>query len=110
MTTESKTVTVELNVEAAYAQLVGFSSAAKAFVAAQEKDDKDGMIDAANAAVDSSIGLINDLMPYDLSVQLHDRLEKEHPELVTPEPSLEEVLKGLFGEDFDMSLIAGLDD
>jgi len=110
MTTESKTVTVELNVEAAYEQLVGFSSAAKAFVAAQEKDDKDGMIDAANAAVDSSIGLINDLMPYDLSVQLHDRLEKEHPELVTPEPSLEEVLKGLFGEDFDMSLVAGLDD
>lgn len=104
MTTETKTVTVELSVEAAFAQLVGFKTAAKAFTEAQDKDDKDAMIDAASAAVDSCIDLINDIMPGDLSEQLHQRLHDEHPELEDdPMAGLAEALRAMFGDDFDMS-------
>ena len=103
MSTETKTVTVELSVEAAYEQLVSFRTAAKAFTEAMDKGDKDAQLDAANAAVDSCINLINDVMPDDLSEELHARFEKEHPELVPAQPSLEDMLKSIFGPDFDMS-------
>lgn len=108
MSTETKTVTVELSVEAAYAQLVGFQTAVKAFRAADEADDQDARLEAANAAVDSCIDLINDVVPYELSTELHSRLETEHPELVDdddPMDGLAEALKAMFGEDFDLSIV-----
>lgn len=101
MTTETKTVTVELSVESAYDQLVGFQTAAKAFTEAMDKDDKDAMLSAADDAVESCINFINEVMPHDLSETLHSRLEEEHPELIPAEPSMEEILKQLFGPDFD---------
>ena len=87
MTTEAtpSTVSVELSVEAAYEQLVSFETAVKKFHEADDADDADGRLEAANDAVDSCISLINDLVPHSLSVQLHERLEQEHPELVPDE-------------------------
>ena len=109
MSTETKSVTVELSVEAAYQQLVGFRTAAKAFTEAMDKEDKDAQISAANDAVDSCIDLINDIVPNDLSDQLYDRLEQEHPDLVPPPVDMSAMLKAVFGEDFDMSQL-GLDE
>ena len=105
MSTETKTVTVELSVEAAYEQLVSFRIAAKAFTEAMDQGDKDAQLAAADAAVESCIDLINDVVPYDLSGELYERLEAEHPELVPAEPNIEEMLKAIFGEDFDMSAL-----
>lgn len=111
MSTETKTVTVELSVEAAYEQLVGFQTAAKAFAEALDNDDKDAQLAAADDAVEACIGLINDLVPDDLSTELHERLVAEHPELVPDQPSMsmEDVLKSIFGDDFDLSQL-GLDE
>lgn len=90
MTTEAntETVTVELRVETAYNQLVGFQTAVKAFNEADAADDADGRLSAANAAVDSCLDLINEIIPGDLSDKLHARLAEEHPDLV-PAPSFE---------------------
>lgn len=104
MSTETKSVTVELSVESAYEQLVGFQTAAKSFREAQDNDDKDGQIAAANAAVESCIALINEVVPDDLSDELHARLGEEHPDLADPGPSVEDLvaaMKRIFGEDFD---------
>lgn len=98
MTTEAKTVTVELNVESAYRQLVGFQKAVAAFHEADENDDADARLAAANDAVDVSIDLINEIMPADLSHELHARLEQEHPELVQEDP-LVALLREMFGDE-----------
>jgi hypothetical protein len=115
MTTEvtPETVSVELSVEAAYEQLVSFETAVKAFNEADEKDDADGRLSAANDAVDSCITLINDLVPRELSNQLHERLEKEHPELVPEEDpilaAIRAMLAGMDESDF-VELSNGEDD
>lgn len=100
MTAEAptETVTVEMSVESAYRQLVGFQSAVAAFNKADEADDADGKLAAANDAVDSCIELINELMPRDLSDSLHERLEKEHPELVPEEDPMLALLRQMLGE------------
>lgn len=90
-------VTVELSVEAAYEQLVAFQAAAKAYRDADEAEDLQGKLDAADKAVDSFVDLINDLMPYELSVELHERLDNEHPELAEPAQSLEDIMRALMG-------------
>ena len=82
---------------------MGFQSAVKAFNEADDKDDADGRLSAANDAVDSCIELINDLIPRELSNQLHERLEQEHPELVPAEDPLLAMIRarraGLVSED-----------
>lgn len=88
-TNNTETVTVELNVESAYAQLVGFQQAQVAFAAALEADDEDDKMDAAESAINANLEFINELMPQDLSDTLHARLAEEHPELVPQEdPSI----------------------
>lgn len=97
-TTAPETVTVELNVEVAYQQLVGFQKAVVDYNKADDEDDDKGRLEAANDAVDASLLLINDVIPADLSDKLHARLAEEHPDLV-PDPApaidLAEVLKQL---------------
>jgi hypothetical protein len=101
-TTAPETVTVKLNVEVAYQQLVGFQQAVVDYNKADAEDNDKGRLDAANDAVNASLLLINDVIPGDLSEKLHARLAEEHPDLV-PEPAfdLAEVLKqlGLLDED-----------
>jgi len=94
----TETVTVELSVESAYRQLVGFQEAVAAFNKADEADDADGRLTAANSAVDSCIEFINELMPHDLSDSLHERLEKEHPDLVPAEDPMMAILREMFGQ------------
>lgn len=105
MSTETKTVTVEMNVEAVYAQLVEFTTIARAYQAADEADDAEARLRAANDAVDSCIGLINDLVPAELSEELYNRMVEEHPELAPAQPSLEEIVRSLLGDDFDMAAL-----
>lgn len=100
-TTTPETVSVELNVEVAYQQLVGFQQAVVDYNKADAEDNDKGRLDAANDAVNASLLLINDVIPADLSEKLHSRLAEEHPELVPAEPDLEEILRalGLLGDD-----------
>jgi hypothetical protein len=104
-TTTPETVSVELNVEVAYQQLVGFQQAVVDYNKADAEDNDKGRVDAANNAVNASLLLINDIMPGDLSEKLHARLAEEHPDLV-PEPAfdLAEVLKqlGLLDDESDI--------
>lgn len=95
-TTAPETVTVELNVEVAYQQLVGFQKAVVAYNKADEEDSDKGRLEAANDAVNASLLLINDVVPADLSDKLHARLAEEHPDLApAPEPNIEDILRAL---------------
>ena len=70
-----------------------------AFNKADEEDDADGRLEAANDAVTSCLELINEVMPRDLGDKLHARLAEEHPDLVPPpdveEMSLEDIIRML---------------
>ncbi|HEX2923079.1 MAG TPA: hypothetical protein VHS28_03520 [Chloroflexota bacterium] len=101
MTTEvnPESVTVELSAESAYEQLVSFQQAVADFNKADDADDKDAMLAAANDAVDSCLGLINEIVPRDLSEKLHARLQEEHPDLVPAEDPMIAILRELFGAD-----------
>ena len=95
-TTTPETVSVELNVEVAYQQLVGFQQAVVDYNKADAEDNDKGRVDAANDAVNASLLLINDVVPAYLSDKLHARLAEEHPELApAPEPDLAEILRAL---------------
>ena len=69
-TTAPETVTVELNVEVAYQQLVGFQKAVVAYNKADEEDSDKGRLEAANDAVNASLLLINDVVPADMRAKL----------------------------------------
>ena len=88
MSTETtpETVSVELNVEAAYEQLVAHETAFNAYTEAQEKEDVEAQRDAAVDAIEAALTLINEVIPQDLSNQLHERLEREHPGLKVQDP------------------------
>lgn len=98
MTTETtpETVTVELNVEAAYQQLVAHETAYREFTEAQEREDVDAQLAATVDAVEAALSLINEIVPRDLSNQLHERLEREHPGLKLQDP-LQALLAQLLG-------------
>lgn len=95
-TNTAETVTVELDVESAYQQLVAHEEAFAAFSKAQEEGDKDASLEAAIAGVEAAITLINDVIPPEVSEKLHERLQREHPELVQEDP-LAALLAQLFG-------------
>ena len=84
-TNTKETVTVELNVESAYEQLVAHEQAYADYVKT-EPDDVQGRLDATVNAVEAAIALINEFIPQEVSDQLHERLEREHPELVQEDP------------------------
>lgn len=102
MTAEAtpQTVTVELNVEDAYRQLVAHEKAYKAFVEAEDTDVQ-AKLDATTDAVMAAVDLINNFIPDDLRDKLHERLEQEHPELKQPEPEfdLQALVQMLLGGD-----------
>lgn len=98
MTAEAttETVTVELNVESAYKQLVAHEKAYAAFVKADDEDDAEAKLSATNDAVQAAIEFINELIPQDVSDKLHARLAEEHPELAPgPALDLEALIKAL---------------
>lgn len=94
--TTNETVTVELNVESAYEQLVAHEEAFAAFSKAQEEGDKDASLEAAIGGVEAAIALINEVIPPEVSEKLHERLQREHPELIQEDP-LQALLAQMFG-------------
>lgn len=94
----------KLSYDSAYEQLVGFQEASRAYVKAENEEDLQGQLDAANKAVSGAIRLVNEFMPADVSDKLHARLAEEHPELAPePAPDIEAILRslGLLGDDED---------
>lgn len=107
--TTAETVSVELNVETAYEQLVAHEQAFQAFSKAQEEGDKDAAIEAAVSGVEAAITLINEVVPPEVSEKLHERLQQEHPELVQEDP-LQAILAALLGGDLPFDVEDGGDE
>lgn len=84
--TTNETITVELNVESAYQQLVAHETAYAAFDKARDEDDLQAQFEATVDAVEAAVSLINEIIPQEVSEQLHERLEREHPGLKVEDP------------------------
>lgn len=100
MSETTTATTVTLDEELAYDQLVTFQQGVVDYNKAQDEDDTQGMLDAANNVIQGFMPLINDLIKGELSDKLHARLAEEHPDLVPDEPSyidLNELMAQLMG-------------